>query len=38
MLKSNDGFIKYYDEDSDKEYIFEEDDEYPKNLHDLQSD
>ena len=38
VLKSNEGFIKYYDEDSDKEYIFEVDDEYPKNLHDLQSD
>ena len=30
-------FIKNYDEDSDKEYIFEVDVEYLKNLHDLRS-
>ena len=33
ILKFNEGFIKNYDEDSDKEYIFEVDVEYPKNLH-----
>ena len=31
-------FIKNYDEDSDKGYILDIDVEYPKNLHDLQSD
>ena len=34
----NENFIKNYDEDSDKRYIFEVDIEYPKNLHDLRSD
>ena len=33
ILKFNEGFIKNYDEDSDKEYIFDVDVEYPKNLH-----
>ena len=38
MLKFNEDFIKIYDEDSGKVYIFEVDVEYRKNLHDLQSD
>ena len=36
-FKFNEGFIKDYDEDSDKGYIFE-DVEYPKDLHNLNSD
>ena len=32
MLKFNEDFIKSYDEDNDKGYIFEVDDEYTKNL------
>ena len=38
ILKSNEDFIKTYNEDSDKGFIFEVDVEYPKNLHDLNSD
>ena len=37
-LKFNEGFIKDYDEDSDKGYIFGVDAEYPKDLHVLESD
>ena len=36
--KLNDGFIKNYDEDSDKGYILEVDIEYCKDLQDLHSD
>ena len=38
MLKFNEDFIKDYDADSDKRYIFEVDVKYPKDLHDLHSD
>ena len=38
MLKFNQEFIKNYDEDSDKGYIFEVDVEYSKNLHGFHSD
>ena len=38
-LKFNEDFIKNYDEDSNKGYVFEvEYVEYPKKLHDLHSD
>ena len=38
ILKFKEDFIKNYDEDSNKGYIFEADVEYPKNLHDLHGD
>ena len=38
MLKFTKEFIKNYDEDSDKGYIFDIDLKYPKRLHDLDSD
>ena len=38
MLKFNEDFIKNYDKDSDKGYIFEVNVEYPKDLHGLHSD
>ena len=38
ILKFNEAFMKNYDEDSDKGYIFEIDVEYSKNVRDLHSD
>ena len=38
VSKFNEEFIKNYDEDSDKEHIFEVYVEYPKDLHNLRSD
>ena len=38
MLKFNEDFIKNYDEESDKVYIFGVDVKYPKNILDLHSD
>ena len=38
ILKFNEDFIKNYDKDSDKGYIFEVNVKYPKNLYDLHSD
>ena len=37
-LKLNEDFISNYDEDSDKEYIFKVDVDYPKNVHHYHSD
>ena len=38
VSKFDEGFIKNYDEDSNKWYIFEVDVKYPKNLHNLHRD
>ena len=38
LSKTDEDFIKNYDENSDKRYILEVDAEYPKNVHDLHSD
>ena len=37
-LNFNEDFIKDYDEDSDKGYIFEVNVEYPEDFHDLHCD
>ena len=38
VSKTDEDFIKNYDEDTDKGYILEVDVKYPKDLHDLHSD
>ena len=38
LSKIDEDFIKNYDKDSDKEYIFEIDVKYPKDLYNLHSD
>ena len=38
LLRSNQSFIKNYDENSDRGYILEVDIKYPKNFHKLHSD
>ena len=38
VSKFDEEFIKNYDEDKNKGYIFEVDVEYPKDLHNLHSD
>ena len=38
MSKFNEEFMKNYNEDSDKGYVFEVDVGYPKKIHDLHDD